>query len=101
MASMQLDPEDFYRSSDMAMVTYLKLNGHPVQQVLWMGDTCTWVFRVTDPLLDATEDFLAYRARVEPREYNKKFNETRKEFFESRELTEASGQKTTRKRNHD
>ena len=98
--ALELHPEDFYRSSDMAMVTYLKLCGHPVQQVLWMGDTCTWVFRVTDPLLDATEDFLSHRALVEPREYNKKFNETRKEFFESKELAEASGQRVGRKRNH-
>jgi hypothetical protein len=80
----ELDPEEFFKTNDMAMATYLKMQGHSVQRVLWTGPTCYWVFRVTDALLDATEDFLGGESRVEPREYSKKFSETKKEFYDSR-----------------
>jgi hypothetical protein len=80
-----LDPRKFYRTNDMAMVTFLKTRGHPVQAVLWHGDTCYWNFRATDSLLDATEDFLEGLANVEPREYSRIFNETKREFYDSRD----------------
>lgn len=80
-----LDPDEFYRTNDMAMVTFLKTKSHSVQKVLWEGETCYWMFRVTDALLDATEDFLDGSAVVEPREYSRKFNETKKEFYESKD----------------
>lgn len=80
-----MDPEEFYRTNDMAMATYLKLEGHPCQGLVWNRNVCFWLFRVTDALLDATEDFLDRKARIEPRAYSKEFDVTRQEFFDSKE----------------
>lgn len=74
---------DFYRSNDMAMVTYLKISGHAVQEVMWEADTCYWVFRASETLLSQVEGFLAGDARIEPREYNRVFNTTKREFYDS------------------
>ena len=82
-----MNTEEFYRTNDMGMATFLKLEGHPCQEMLWQGDVCYWVFRVTDALLDDTEDFLDGSARVEPKAYNKEFNLTKREFYDSKEST--------------
>lgn len=74
---------DFYRTNDMAMVTFLKIQGHPVQEVAWESDTCYWIFRITEVLLGQVEMFLAGEARIEPREYNRVFNSTKREFYDS------------------
>lgn len=79
-----LDPEEFYRTNDMAMATYLKLEGHPSQTVLWHGGTCYWVFRISDRLLDLADGFVGGDARVEPREYNRVFTQTKREFYDSK-----------------
>lgn len=83
--TQHMDPEEFYRTNDMGMATFLKLEGHPCQDLQWSGTTCFWVFRVTDALLEATEDFLAGDARVEPKAYNKEYNATKREFYESKD----------------
>lgn len=74
---------DFYRTNDMAMVTYLKISGHSVQRVLWEAGTCYWLFRVTEVLLSQVDKFLAGDARIEPREYNRVFNSTKREFYDT------------------
>lgn len=79
-----LDPEEFYRTNDMAMATFLKMNGNPVQHMSWVGQTCYWVFRITDALLDQIELFGEGNARVEPKEYNRAFHQTKKEFYLSK-----------------
>ena len=80
-----LDAEDFYRTGDMAMATYLKMEGHPVQTLVWEGDVCYWVFRVTDALLECTEIFLEDEARVNPRQFNKEFNVTKRQFYDAKD----------------
>lgn len=80
-----LDPEEFYRTNDMGMATFLKLEGNPCQDLQWKGDTCYWIFRVTDALLESTEAFLEGTARVEPKAYNKEYNSTKREFYESKD----------------
>lgn len=75
--------EDFYRTNDMAMVTFLKISGHSVQKVMWEADTCYWVFWARETLLAQVEMFLAGEARIEPREYNRVFNSTKREFYDS------------------
>lgn len=80
-----LDAENFYRTNDMAMATYLKMQGHPVQTLMWEGDVCYWVFRVTDALLEETEVFLADEARVNPKLFNKEFFITKSQFYDSKD----------------
>jgi hypothetical protein len=83
-AAAKMNPEEFYKTEDMAMVTFLRMQSHAVQSVEWEGGhTCYWMFRVTDALLDATEDFLDGSATVEPREFSKKFSQTKKEFYDA------------------
>jgi hypothetical protein len=76
--------DEHYRSNDMAMVTYLKICGHSVQRVVWESGTCYWVFWVSDTLLDQVEVFIGGNALIEPREYNKVFNQTKREFYDSK-----------------
>jgi hypothetical protein len=82
--ALDLDPEEFFRTNDMAMATFLKLNSHSVQRMTWVGGTCYWIFRVTDDLLECVEEFTAGEARVEPREYNRVFTQTKREFYDSK-----------------
>jgi len=78
-----LDIEEFHRINDMAMVTFLKLKGHTPQDVQWNGTTCYWVFRVSDSVLDLIDDFVEGKALVEPREYNRAFSETKRQFYDN------------------
>lgn len=80
-----MDPELFEKSNDMAMVTYLKLCGYAPQQVQWQGQTCYWFFRVTDGLLDGIDAFTSGNALVEPREYNRTFTQTKRDFYEQKQ----------------
>jgi hypothetical protein len=80
---MELDPEFFYKSREMPVVAYLRLIGFQVQQVGWNGRNCWWIFDKTDGLLEAMDQYAAGAARVEPREYNRCFETTRREFFDS------------------
>lgn len=84
MEARNLDPEEFFRTNDMAMSTYLKVRGHVVQAVEWKSGTCYWIFRVSDLLLDEVELFMAGSARIEPKEYNRVFTQTKREFYDSR-----------------
>lgn len=66
----------------MALVTFLKLEGHTPQQVVAESDTVFWYFRMNDDLEDAMAAFNGGDARVEPREYNKVFSSTKREFYD-------------------
>ena len=82
--ALQLDPEEFFRTNDMAMATYLKLQGFPVQVIEWKSGTCYWIFRVSDFMLDELEKFQEGRAMVEPREYNRIYARSKREFYDAR-----------------
>lgn len=75
--------DDFYRTNDMAMVTFLKINGHAVQGVRWEAGTCYWLFRVSEVMLSQVEMFLSGKARIEPREFNRVFSHTKREFYDT------------------
>lgn len=79
----EIDIDEFHKVNDMALVTFLKMRGHTVQDVTWSGQTCYWLFRVTDGLMDLIDDFVEGRARVEPREYNRMFSDTKRELYDS------------------
>lgn len=84
IAAENLDPEEFYRTNDMAMATYFRLRGHSAQAILWLSGTCYWVFRITDALLDEIELFTGGNAVVEPKEYNRVFTQIKREFYDSK-----------------
>lgn len=75
--------QETYRCNDMALVTYLKQNGHSVQSVFWEADTETvyWTFMVVSSLMDLINQFASGEARVEPREYNRLFQLTKREMY--------------------
>jgi hypothetical protein len=78
-----LNPSDFYRTDDMAMATFLKMEGHSPQQIGFLenDDNCYWWFRINDDLTDAVDCFNDGEASVEPREWARNFHNTRKQMF--------------------
>lgn len=81
--SESFDPNRFYRTSDMAMVTFLRLSGHDVQSIVWEESVCYWVFRATDGLFEITDQFGRGESRVDPRLFNRDFAKTKSEFHSS------------------
>lgn len=85
MAEATEDLLEFHKTNDMALVTFLKMNGHSVQSTKWEGGTCYWFFRLSDGLVDKIDEFTSSEARVEPKEYNRTFSQTKREFYEARD----------------
>lgn len=81
----ELDPNIFYKTNDMALVTFLRIQGHPVQGTRWQNNSCMWVFRVNNNLLELVDDFMSDRAKVNPKEFNRHFTDTKKELYNQRE----------------
>lgn len=81
MAAPTLNLQDYHRTSDMALVAWLKMEGHSPQKVAWEGDTCYWYFRITGTVLALCDDFAEGRALVEPKEYNRHYQQSKREFF--------------------
>lgn len=77
--------EDFehFRTNDMAMATFLRMQGHAVQEIFWETGTCYWRFVVTGQLLKDMSDFQDGRALVDPRTYNRMFAITKQELYRS------------------
>lgn len=86
-----LDPNEFYRSSDMGVVTYLMVEGHTTQKVFWDNGTCYWVFRINDALLEHLELYQGDLAQVDPREYNRRYAEVKREFYSTRAQAQSTG----------
>lgn len=76
-----LDITEFYRSSDMALVAFLRVIGHTQQSLDWEGGTAFWVFRHSDSLMSDVDSFYADTALVNPREFNSKFAVVKREFY--------------------
>lgn len=91
----RLDPNDFFRSNDMGVVTYLRIEGHTSQAMDWEGRTCYWVFAKTPSLMEHVEKFQSDQAQVNPRVYNRRYAETKREFYDtqndSRPASEQAG----------
>lgn len=75
--------KDIYRSSDMSVVTYLRVGGFEVQDVTWEehSNSCYWIFNMSSTLMSAVEQYREGTALVNPREFNKEFSRTRGELF--------------------
>jgi hypothetical protein len=78
------DMHEFHKTNDMALVTYLKLKGHSTQDTKFEGQTCYWYFRLSDGLIDCIDEFTAGEGLVEPREYNRTFTQTKREFYDAK-----------------
>lgn len=79
-----LDPTEFYRSSDMGVVTYLRVEGHTPQKMQWETGTCYWVFLRNDALEEHLDLYQSDMAQVDPREYNRRYAEVKREFYNNR-----------------
>jgi hypothetical protein len=64
----------------MALVAYLRLEGHAPQLVKWEGESCYWYFDKSDPLLEKVDVYMMGHAVVEPKEFNRIFGLTKKEL---------------------
>lgn len=71
---------EILRTNDMAMATYLRLLGHPVQEVYWDESQCYWKFLINQNLLRAYEDFVSGKALVDPKEFSKTYSITKSEL---------------------
>lgn len=78
-----LSPEEFYRTNHMALVAFLRMEGHSSQSMRWEGGTCYWYFDKSDVLLELCDRYHGGTARVEPKEYNRVFGIVREELFDS------------------
>jgi hypothetical protein len=78
----------FFRTNDMGVAAYLKMLGHPAQQVGMQmrgkNHVCYWYFLVTEGLLRAVDGFIEGTALVSPKEYNKFYSIVKAEFFDAR-----------------
>jgi len=85
MTDDELDPNTFYKTNDMALVTYLRIQGHPPQGTRWHSSSCMWVFRVNNSLIELVDAFMDDKALVNPKEFNRHFTDTKKELYQQRE----------------
>ncbi len=89
MSSATMDHLDqFYRTNDMALVTFLRLEGQVHQAVVWEHHTCYWIFERTNGLSESIDAFNEGIALVEPKAWSKMYNITKTEFHESRPPTD-------------
>lgn len=81
---------DTYRTNDMALVTFLRMQGHSVQEVRWEDQTCYWFFMIIGTLTTDLDAYTGGTARVEPKEYNRVFGRTKREFYDSQPQQDAA-----------
>jgi hypothetical protein len=84
MAQEAIDiAENEYRTSDMALVTFLKQRGQTAQDVYYEDDTKTvyWTFVPIPTLMTLLEEFASGSATVEPKEYARIFHQTKREMY--------------------
>lgn len=76
-----------WRTDDLALATYLVVSGNGTikLELEWDGDIAYgyFVFRMSDSLLDDVEDFISGNARVEPREYSRRFGRMKKSVYKA------------------
>ena len=73
-----------FRTDDMALTTWLRMQGHTPQAIRWDGDQCYWIFICNDSLLYLFDQFQKGQSQVEVRAYNRAFSATKREFYDSR-----------------
>lgn len=76
-------PSEF-RSNDMGCVAFLMVQGHSSQRLEFDGGTGYWVFLATSKLYEDVEAFQQGTARVDPRQYNQRYAEAKRQFFNAK-----------------
>lgn len=76
------EPE--WKCDDMALASYLSMEGNEIIKFHWELGSCFFVFTETDDLLDAVNDFVGGYARVDPRKYNMTFAQIKRRMFASK-----------------
>lgn len=79
----QQEQDKQFRCNNMALVSFLRMNGHSPQRVYWEadGETVYWEFFVLPALRTLMENFHRGEALVEPQEYNRQFQQTKREMY--------------------
>lgn len=75
-----LDTDDF-TTTDMGIVSYLKLRGCEAVDSYWEVASCRWVFEETPQLRDFVFEYVSGQAMVEAGPYFKMTKKVRDEFF--------------------
>lgn len=70
-----------WRTDDMALATFLILEGHDVQDIQWELESCYFAFVNNDGLNALVSGFVSGSARVEPRNYNMAFGKLKRAMF--------------------
>lgn len=87
-----MDGETF-ETSDMCLVAALRHEGERPTGTRWEGGrdgTCHWKFDKTDGLQEVVGAFFTGSLRVEPREFNQLFWDTKREFYGHYDRAKAS-----------
>lgn len=80
--------KEVYKTDDMALVTFLRMNYHVPHEVVWDHNTCWWEFESTDKLTSDAAAFVDNIAVCNPREFSRQFKLTRQEFHQARPSTQ-------------
>lgn len=81
---MTTNQSNIYRTDDMALVTWLRMNHFSPVEVIWENNTCNWDFEREPKLLSDVDAFVQNMALCNPREFSRQFKITRQEFHAAR-----------------
>jgi hypothetical protein len=73
---------EFTSTEDMTLVTVLKIRGIEPEKLERHNGGCKWVFRCTDAVQDAIDEYGQEEAYVEPREFARKMGLVRSEMYQ-------------------
>lgn len=76
--------EEPFKTNDMAMATYLEMEGHTPQKIEFEGQNCFWHFMYIPSLVAAVDSFLSQTALVTPQAYNRSFAAVKREMVDAR-----------------
>jgi hypothetical protein len=79
-----MSEEGPFKTNDMAMATFLEMEGHTPQKIEFEGQNCFWYFLYIPSLVAAVDSFLSQTAMVTPQAYNRAFAAVKREMVDAR-----------------
>lgn len=76
--------ETLFKTDEMSLVTYLRLNHHDPLEIIWEFNTCWWIFEKSEDLSRLATLFISNEALSNPKEFSRMFKLTRQEFHSAR-----------------
>ncbi len=76
--------ETKFKTDDMALVTYLRMNYITPDEIIWDHNTCWWFFEKSTELSEHATLFVSNEAQSNPKEFSRQFKLTRQEFHAAR-----------------